>query len=196
MLQAHGSTVEPVADPAWIVLLNSDWRDHRGNGRRDDRLERAGWRRSLLDGLATDASAIPEARLLAGLRELRAVLRRNVERVVARGTAGGGSLQDLNRLLGLAPLLPRVVLRGGTMRVEFAPRAGPIDALVGEIAAGFAAALAAGDVARIKICRNSDCQWVFYDRSRNRSRKWCEAATCANIMKVRRFRQRHRADGR
>ncbi len=39
------------------------------------------------------------------------------------------------------------------------------------------------------------CGWVFYDRSKNRSRKWCEQATCANLMKVRRFRQRHRHQG-
>jgi predicted RNA-binding Zn ribbon-like protein len=36
------------------------------------------------------------------------------------------------------------------------------------------------------------CGWVFYDRSKNRSRRWCEQATCANLMKVRRFHQKHR----
>jgi len=176
----------------WIDLLNSDWRDHRGQGRREDRLDRADWRHAFLQGLQADVSGLPEAPLKAGLRALRGVLRRNVERVVARGTAGGRSLGDLNRLLGRALLTRRVTLRAGSPRLEFVHHARGLDAALGEIAGSFASALEAGDLARIKICRNPDCGWVFYDRSRNRSRRWCDSSTCANLMKVRRFRLRRR----
>jgi predicted RNA-binding Zn ribbon-like protein len=43
---------------------------------------------------------------------------------------------------------------------------------------------------RAKACRAVDCQWAFYDRSRNRSGVWCDMAVCGNREKVRAFRER------
>ncbi|HAT18121.1 MAG TPA: hypothetical protein DCS76_10030 [Gemmatimonadetes bacterium] len=39
------------------------------------------------------------------------------------------------------------------------------------------------------------CLWLFIDKSRNRSRRWCDMADCGNQAKVRRFRERARAEG-
>lgn len=36
---------------------------------------------------------------------------------------------------------------------------------------------------RLKICPN--CQWLFVDQSRNRSRSWCDMAVCGNRAKAR-----------
>ena len=47
-----------------------------------------------------------------------------------------------------------------------------------------------GSWLRAKACRASDCQWAFYDRSRNRSGTWCDMAVCGNRTKVRAYRQR------
>ena len=68
-------------------------------------------------------------------------------------------------------------------------------------AGGLAGALAAllvpvvdagrdGSWQRVKACRADDCQWAFYDRSRNRSGVWCEMAVCGNREKVRAYRAR------
>ncbi len=35
-----------------------------------------------------------------------------------------------------------------------------------------------------------DCLEAFYDRSRNRSRIWCDMADCGNLAKVRTHRER------
>jgi hypothetical protein len=43
---------------------------------------------------------------------------------------------------------------------------------------------------RLKICQNDQCRWLFLDASKNRSRQWCESATCGNRQRVRRFRDR------
>jgi predicted RNA-binding Zn ribbon-like protein len=40
----------------------------------------------------------------------------------------------------------------------------------------------------LKICGNRLCRWVFADRSRNRSRRWCDMAACGNRAKVARHR--------
>ncbi len=51
-------------------------------------------------------------------------------------------------------------------------------------------AQADGTWARLKVCANRDCEWAFYDRSRNRQGSWCSMATCGNRLKNRRFRAR------
>ena len=43
---------------------------------------------------------------------------------------------------------------------------------------------------RVKACVADDCQWAFYDSSRNRSGRWCDMAVCGNREKVRTYRSR------
>lgn len=58
--------------------------------------------------------------------------------------------------------------------------------------------LAAGELlvsperARLKQCGRHPCGWLFLDRSKNGSRRWCSSAECGNISRVRRFRARLR----
>jgi predicted RNA-binding Zn ribbon-like protein len=50
-----------------------------------------------------------------------------------------------------------------------------------------------GTWARLKACANDECEWAFYDRSRNHGGTWCEMAACGNKLKNRAFRARSRA---
>jgi predicted RNA-binding Zn ribbon-like protein len=43
---------------------------------------------------------------------------------------------------------------------------------------------------RLKTCGNSDCDWVFYDRSHSRRGAWCDMASCGNLIKNRNLRAR------
>ncbi len=45
---------------------------------------------------------------------------------------------------------------------------------------------------RLKICWSDECEWAYYDASKNRSRNWCEYG-CGNRAKVRAYRARQRA---
>ena len=47
--------------------------------------------------------------------------------------------------------------------------------------------------ARIRICGNPACDWMFLDDSRTGKRRWCRMNVCGNEAKVRRFRERRRA---
>jgi predicted RNA-binding Zn ribbon-like protein len=49
-----------------------------------------------------------------------------------------------------------------------------------------------GTWSRLKICANDECQWAFFDRSRNQQGSWCEMATCGNRLKNRELRARRR----
>ncbi len=42
----------------------------------------------------------------------------------------------------------------------------------------------------VRQCGASDCQWLFLDTSKNRSRQWCSMQSCGNREKARRHYQR------
>lgn len=44
---------------------------------------------------------------------------------------------------------------------------------------------------RIKTCPGSHCGWKFVDRSKNKSRRWCDMAVCGNLAKVKSYRSRN-----
>jgi predicted RNA-binding Zn ribbon-like protein len=46
---------------------------------------------------------------------------------------------------------------------------------------------------RFRVCHDPGCGSVFFDRSRNRSGKWCSMSSCGNRAKVRAFRERRAA---
>jgi predicted RNA-binding Zn ribbon-like protein len=52
--------------------------------------------------------------------------------------------------------------------------------------------LANAETERLKICGN--CGWLFLDRSRNRSRMWCDMAVCGNRAKASRHYRRKKRE--
>ena len=80
------------------------------------------------------------------------------------------------------------VVIGGAVRFRGRPGAGDLLVIVLE-------AVARGEWSRLKAC--PDCQWVFYDNTRNASKRWClmnaggpQGRSCGSIAKVRRHRSR------
>ena len=63
----------------------------------------------------------------------------------------------------------------------------PLDAATAHSALGL---IASAEPERLKICPN--CQWLFLDRSRNRSRTWCDMAVCGNRTKAKRHYRRNK----
>ncbi|MQC82443.1 MAG: hypothetical protein DWG79_01045 [Chloroflexi bacterium] len=45
---------------------------------------------------------------------------------------------------------------------------------------------------RLSRCNNNGCQWAFLDRSKNRSRRWCDMNSCGTQAKSRAYRARQR----
>jgi hypothetical protein len=129
-------------------------------------------------GVSTPASP-PPAHVLEDLR----LLAREV-RALASGPEIAWPTAALARRLRHATyrIGPDAVLRSA------APDAW--DGLVDDLAA---TALAVGERGGdLRACDNSLCRFVFLDRSRNRSRRWCDMAACGNRAKLRRFRGRGR----
>jgi predicted RNA-binding Zn ribbon-like protein len=47
---------------------------------------------------------------------------------------------------------------------------------------------------RFRLCHDPGCGSVFFDRSKNKSGKWCSMSSCGNRAKVRAFRERQAAE--
>jgi predicted RNA-binding Zn ribbon-like protein len=91
--------------------------------------------------------------------------------------------------------------RGAGVRVRFQPGRDPelvpdgagVDGAIARLMAIVAAAVEHGRWERLKACPREECEWAFYDRSKNRSGRWCQMEVCGNIEKARAFRERRRA---
>ena len=188
-----------MADAPWLELLNSDWHDYRGSGLRRDLVDDRVWLERFVGPWAPALEGIAEGDVRGALKKLRRVIRAIVDRIAARRSVPPRLWAALNAVLAGSPFVRRLEGSGGGYAFPLVPRTPGLGAVLGEIASGFGETLAGGEPSRIKVCQNRDCLWVFYDRSKNRSRRWCEGNTgCGNLMKVRRFRARHRhrtADG-
>jgi predicted RNA-binding Zn ribbon-like protein len=65
-----------------------------------------------------------------------------------------------------------------------------VPALFARLLAAVADAQCAGNWDRLKACAAEDCEWAFYDASRNQSRTWCSMEVCGNRAKTRAYRAR------
>ena len=70
------------------------------------------------------------------------------------------------------------------------PAKAGVPALFARLLAAVADIQCAGTWDRLKACAAEDCQWAFYDSSRNHSRTWCSMEVCGNRAKTRAYRAR------
>jgi len=70
------------------------------------------------------------------------------------------------------------------------PAKAGVTALFARLLAAVADIQCAGTWDRLKACAAEDCQWAFYDSSRNHSRTWCSMEVCGNRAKTRAYRAR------
>jgi predicted RNA-binding Zn ribbon-like protein len=132
-----------------------------------------------------DAAALGAVELEQAI-ELRESLRKVLVGHTHREEAAGAA-QHLEEVASHGQLGVRFA-DDGSIRV--APRAQGYPAVLATLLVPVASASMDGTWARTKACVADDCQWAFYDSSRNRSGRWCDMAVCGNREKVRTYRSR------
>jgi predicted RNA-binding Zn ribbon-like protein len=138
-------------------------------------------------GLLEPEAAVTEAELA------RAHAVRKALRALALANNGGTATDDDLATLEDAAAAGRLAVQfrgGAAARLEAtAPGVtGALGALVGIVYT----AMADGTWRRLKACQRDVCGWLFYDRSRNHSARWCQMAVCGNRTKTRAYRARQR----
>lgn len=68
----------------------------------------------------------------------------------------------------------------------------PLDRALAVLLAIATAAMLDGSWSRLKSCPGHHCGWVFYDRSRNNSGRWCSMTVCGGREKARTHYHRQR----
>jgi predicted RNA-binding Zn ribbon-like protein len=138
-----------------------------------------------------DTHGIPPGNDLGPEDMTRAIEFREAMRLLLLANNGGEL--DAGALRGL-----RDAADEGLIRVEIhedgralaRPAQQGIPALFARLLAAVADSQCAGTWERLKACAAEDCQWAFYDSSRNRSRTWCSMEVCGNRAKTRAYRAR------
>ncbi|HZD71756.1 MAG TPA: CGNR zinc finger domain-containing protein [Actinomycetes bacterium] len=125
---------------------------------------------------------------LAATIELREALRA-ILRVNDGHPTGGRAVEVVNRAAGELPLRVRF---GQDGQPFLGPRADGVRGALAAVLAGIPLARAQGTWRRLKVCSSDTCQWAFYDRSKNRSGRWCSMQECGNRTKTRAYRARRR----
>lgn len=181
----------------WEDFINSYWRDWRTGDRSKDRdkLEEAEWLAEWLRQHSLQASVPPEQAVLEQLKYLRGLLWEEIQKLV-QGTGPNQSLLvQLNGYMDKGPSVRQVVWNAeGKAEISLIPLRADWEQVMAEIAASFAEALLEKEISRFRICENPDCLWVYYDDTRNRSKRFCDDKLCGNLIKVRRFRARKKAE--
>jgi predicted RNA-binding Zn ribbon-like protein len=132
------------------------------------------------------------ADLLARAIELREAIHDIGAALGRHAKPPGAALADLSalhaRFMATAELAPGVM----SCRWRWSMRNSPVEAALGPIALAAIRLFTEGDFHRIRECGGHACGWLFYDRSKNNRRRWCEMEVCGNRAKQRRLAARRR----
>jgi predicted RNA-binding Zn ribbon-like protein len=183
LAHGHGKTA------LWIDLVNSEEWDTFG--RLTDHLGNPAWLPYFLRQWHF-AKPVGETTPLAKLKALRCALRQSCQALSAGKQIPSSELRVLNQALNIKGK-HQLFQRQNGLQIEFAPDQSGWNWILAEIARSFVETVADGDSARIKICRNQDCRWIFYDQTKGKTRCWCSSNNCGNRERVRRARARIKA---
>jgi predicted RNA-binding Zn ribbon-like protein len=123
---------------------------------------------------------------VARLRELREAIR---ALAIANqdGQPAEAAVDVIRRAAGTAHL--RVGI-GDTGEAALEPTGRGVDGAVATLLGILYEAQLSGDWTRLKACRQ--CEYAFFDRSKNRSAAWCAMSICGNRTKNRAYYRRRR----
>ncbi|MGB7861635.1 MAG: ABATE domain-containing protein [Acidimicrobiia bacterium] len=137
--------------------------------------------RELWEGAASPA----EAGDLEQIRRLRESLR-----AVITAEDEESATQNVNAILDEYGAAPRVSLHNGQPHLHFEPMCAEMPSFLGTTTAmGLATVIVEHGVDRFGVCSSSDCEDVYVDTSRNRSRLHC-SNTCSTREAVAAYRKR------
>jgi predicted RNA-binding Zn ribbon-like protein len=122
---------------------------------------------------------------LAHAERLRTVLRDSTRQPPA-DQATGRADEVTTTLTGL----PLLASAGPGTSVRLTSPGDGVNAALSHVLITAVELSARGLWARMKMCPATDCQWIFFDRSRPARGRWCSPELCGNRLKKRAHRQR------
>jgi predicted RNA-binding Zn ribbon-like protein len=135
----------------------------------------------------TQAAAVLERAIV-----LREAIYRIFSAVVAEHAPEAADIATLNR--ALAETMSRLQLAwtaDGFARC-WSGDEDALDQVLWPVVRSAAELLTSDELGRVGVCAGDGCGWLFFDTSKNRSRRWCSMQDCGNRAKARRHYRRRR----
>ncbi len=125
---------------------------------------------------------------------LREAIFRIFRGVARHEPAVAGDLALLNEELTQAYRHRHVAAGAKGFEWEWTDHDVALDSVLWSVADAAANLLTSPTLERVRQCAGDPCGWLFYDTSRNRSRRWCNMEGCGNRAKARRYYERQRGE--
>lgn len=126
--------------------------------------------------------------------ELRECLYRIVSSRLKNRRPASDDLALFNRFLGEALSNLQLQAGGGGFRLDWGETSEQrLDSLLWPVIKSASDLLTSHDWGLVRECDSPSCRWLFIDRSKNHSRRWCDMSTCGNRLKARRFYRRQQS---
>lgn len=105
----------------------------------------------------------------------------------------GDALETVNAALPEALAALRVAPDGDGYGWRFAHETTDLAPMLAPVLRAAAELLTSDERLRIRECSSDTCYWLFLDRSKNGTRRWCDMKVCGNRAKARRHYARERS---
>jgi predicted RNA-binding Zn ribbon-like protein len=148
--------------------------------------EARGLRRRALDQPSTAGAILKQG------RELRETLFYGFSAAAAGQPFPVTALDRLNKALpaALARLRVEPTTEGYSLQWHSPPEG--LDRVLWAVVRSAADLLTSPELSRVRECPPTTCGWLFLDKTKSRTRRWCEMSTCGNQAKARRYRARRK----
>ena len=114
-------------------------------------------------------------------------IREALRKLLLTNTKGAEVVLALNQATVKSPLVVSFTTTGEAHLISTAKG---IHGTLGRLFTIVLNSMADGSWPRLKACLNDECQWVYYDQSKNHTGTWCSMAACGSRMKARSYRRR------
>ena len=126
--------------------------------------------------------------------EFRECLYRIFSTRLKKRKPSSADIAQFNRFHGEALSNLQLAVHGRGFRPEWREASEPrLDSILWPVVKSAGDLLTGKDLERVRECKSPSCRWLFIDRSKNHSRRWCDMSVCGNRVKARRFYRRQRA---
>jgi predicted RNA-binding Zn ribbon-like protein len=144
--------------------------------------------------LSGEAARRPDEARAAFMRALalREALYRIFSLVAQDATPASDDLALLNAMLSEAMGRAQLIPTDRRFSWEWREDDLTLDRVLWPVVRSAVELLTAPELRRVRECPGANCDWLFVDSSKNRSRRWCTMETCGNRAKARRHYARSR----
>jgi predicted RNA-binding Zn ribbon-like protein len=143
--------------------------------------------------LARETAAEPSlgTRLLNETLALREDVYQLAAAIAAGRRTSAERIENLTKTHARALACARLAPIGDNFGWTWSARQAPVEAIAGPISLSALTLLQQADLTRVKQCQGEKCGWLFFDATKNKSRRWCEMEVCGNRAKQKRFARAH-----